>query len=254
VIDAVKDALVEALRIWPDNPPRDRKADVSGLLALMLLHHARRAARRRADDSLVPLSEQDRSLWDTRLIAEGVAILQAALARDRLGEFQVQAAIAALHADAPNAEEIDWVQIVEWYDELVRLTDSPVARLNRAVAVGGADGPRAGLAALAPPDATGPPGSTPARVADAPPNASRATLTARVRAADRAATSARVGGRYYWVAPGRSTDGRGFPPSTGCLPSTRRSFADPWARFVSRSSHPGPLRSTSMPDRGTACG
>ena len=76
-------------------------------------------------------------------------MLQVALARDRLGEFQAQAAIAALHADAPTAEETDWVQIVEWYDELVRLTDSPIARLNRAVAVGEAEGPRAGLAALA---------------------------------------------------------------------------------------------------------
>jgi predicted RNA polymerase sigma factor len=83
------------------------------------------------------------------LIAEGVDILQAALARDRLGEFQAQAAIAALHADARTAEETDWVQIVEWYDELVRVTDSPVARLNRAVAVGEADGAPSGLAALA---------------------------------------------------------------------------------------------------------
>jgi len=96
----------------------------------------------------VPLAEQDRRLWDTRLIAEGVDVLQAALARDRLGEFQAQAAIAALHADAQSAAETDWVQIVEWYDELVRLTGNPVARLNRAVAVGEADGPRAGLAAL----------------------------------------------------------------------------------------------------------
>jgi predicted RNA polymerase sigma factor len=122
---------------------------VAGLLALMLLHSARRPARTRADGSLVPLAEQDRTLWDTELIAEGVELLQAALARDRLGEFQAQAAIAALHADARSAEETDWVQIVEWYDELVRLTGSPVARLNRAVAVGEADGPRAGLAALA---------------------------------------------------------------------------------------------------------
>jgi predicted RNA polymerase sigma factor len=97
----------------------------------------------------VPLAEQDRSRWDTSLIAEGVAILQAALARDQLGEYQAQAAIAALHADAQTAEETDWVQIVEWYDELVGLTDSPVARLNRAVALGEATGPRAGLAALA---------------------------------------------------------------------------------------------------------
>jgi len=83
------------------------------------------------------------------MIAEGVDLLQTALTRDRLGEFQAQAAIAALHADARTAGETDWVQIVEWYDELVRLTGSPVARLNRAVAVGEADGPRAGLAALA---------------------------------------------------------------------------------------------------------
>jgi predicted RNA polymerase sigma factor len=115
----------------------------------MLLHHARRAARTDSGGGLVPLAEQDRRLWDTRMIAEGVEVLQAALARDRLGEFQALAAIAALHADAQKAEETDWVQIVEWYDELVRLTGSPVARLNRAVAVGEADGPRAGLAALA---------------------------------------------------------------------------------------------------------
>jgi predicted RNA polymerase sigma factor len=97
----------------------------------------------------VPLAEQDRSRWDVGLIAEGVEILQAALARDRLGEYQAQAAIAALHADARHAKETDWVQIVEWYDELVRITESPVARLNRAVAVGEADGAHAGLAALA---------------------------------------------------------------------------------------------------------
>jgi predicted RNA polymerase sigma factor len=78
-----------------------------------------------------------------------VAILQASLARDRLGEYQAQAAIAALHADAPSTSETDWVQIVEWYDELLRLTGSPVVRLNRAVAVGEADGPQAGLKALA---------------------------------------------------------------------------------------------------------
>ena len=106
-------------------------------------------SRTRADGSLVPLADQDRGLWRRNLIAEGVAVLQAALARDRLGEYQAQAAIAALHADAQTADETDWVQIVEWYDELVRLTDSPVVRLNRAVAVGQADGPQAGLAALA---------------------------------------------------------------------------------------------------------
>src|SRR5699024_3817809 len=130
--------------------------EVDGLLALMLLHHARRPARTRSDGSLVPLQEQNRDLWDTVLIAEGIEVLQAALARDRLGEYQAQAAIAALHADAPRVEETDWVQIVEWYDELLAITDSPVVRLNRAVALGEADGPRAGLAALAEVDPTVP--------------------------------------------------------------------------------------------------
>ncbi|GAB4586019.1 RNA polymerase sigma factor [Nocardia sp. IFM 10818] len=143
------DLAAEAIRLTRELAAQIKHEEVAGLLALMLLHHARRPARTRPDGSLVPLAEQDRGLWDTRLIAEGVDILQAALARDRLGEFQAQAAIAALHADARTAEETDWVQIVEWYDELLRLTGNPVARLNRAVAVGEADGPRAGLAALA---------------------------------------------------------------------------------------------------------
>ncbi len=120
-----------------------------GLLALMLLHHARRPSRTRRDGSLVPLAEQDRSQWNTELVAEGVDILQTALAHDRLGEYQAQAAVAALHADAMRAEETDWVQIVGWYDELLRITGSPVVQLNRAVAIGEADGARAGLAALA---------------------------------------------------------------------------------------------------------
>jgi RNA polymerase sigma factor (sigma-70 family) len=143
------DLAAEAIRLTRQLAAAIDHPEVAGLLALMLLHHARRASRTAPDGSLVPLAEQDRSRWDTAAITEGVAILQAALARDRLGEFQAQAAIAALHADAPTAEETDWPQIVEWYDELVRLTDSPVVRLNRAVAVGEADGPRAGLAALA---------------------------------------------------------------------------------------------------------
>ena len=143
------DLAAEAIRLTRQLAAKINHEEVAGLLALMLLHHARRPARTGPDGRLVPLAEQDRSLWNTRLIAEGVDVLQTALARDRLGEFQAQAAIAALHADARTAEETDWVQIVEWYDELVRLTDSPVARLNRAVAVGEADGPRAGLAALA---------------------------------------------------------------------------------------------------------
>ncbi|EMD30140.1 putative RNA polymerase sigma factor [Amycolatopsis azurea DSM 43854] len=143
------DLAAEAIRLTRGLAAAIDHPEVAGLLALMLLHHARRAARTAPDGDLVPLAEQDRGEWDTRLIAEGVDILQAALARDSLGEFQAQAAIAALHADAPTAEETDWKQIVEWYDELARLTGSPIVRLNRAVAVGEADGPRAGLAALA---------------------------------------------------------------------------------------------------------
>lgn len=143
------DLAAEAIRLTRQVLALCDHPEVSGLLALMLLHHARRAARTAGDGSLVPLADQDRSRWDAGTIAEGVRILQAALARDALGEFQAQAAIAALHADAPSAAETDWVQIVEWYDELVRLTGSAVVRLNRAVALGEADGPRAGLAALA---------------------------------------------------------------------------------------------------------
>jgi RNA polymerase sigma factor (sigma-70 family) len=148
------DLAAEAIRLARTLAALSDDPEVAGLLALFLLHHARRPARMRPDGSLVPLAEQDRTLWQGPLIAEGVTVLQAALARDRLGEYQAQAAIAALHADAPSADETDWVQIVEWYDELVRLTDSPVVLLNRAVAVGEADGPRAGLAALAELDPT----------------------------------------------------------------------------------------------------
>ena len=143
------DLAAEAIRLARQLASMTDDEETAGLLALMLLHHARRPARTRPDGSLVPLTEQDRSRWNTTLIAEGVAILQTALARDRLGEFQAQAAIAALHADAPRADETDWPQFVGWYDELLRLTDSPISALNRAVAVGEADGPVAGLAALA---------------------------------------------------------------------------------------------------------
>src|SRR5215218_82551 len=143
------DLAAEAIRLTRQLVALTDEPEVAGLLALMLLHHARRASRAGPGGRLVPLGEQDRTRWDTGLITEGVTILQAALARDRLGEYQAQAAIAALHADARTTSETDWVQIVEWYDELLRLTCSPVVRLNRAVAVGEADGPRAGLAALA---------------------------------------------------------------------------------------------------------
>jgi len=143
------DLAAEAIRLTRQLASMTDDEETAGLLALMLLHHARRPARIRPDGSLVSLVDQDRSLWDTDLIADGIGVLQSALARDRLGEFQAQAAIAALHADAQSAEQTDWVQIVEWYDELLGLTASPVVALNRAIAVGEADGAAAGLAALA---------------------------------------------------------------------------------------------------------
>lgn len=143
------DLAAEAIRLTRQLAARVDDPEVQGLLALMLLHHARRAARLTDSGRLIPLADQDRSQWNTELISDGVDILQAALARGRLGEYQAQAAIAALHADAKSADETDWVQIVEWYDELLALTASDVVRVNRAVAVGEADGPQAGLAALA---------------------------------------------------------------------------------------------------------
>jgi predicted RNA polymerase sigma factor len=117
----------------------------------MLLQHARLPARTDDAGRLVTLDEQDRSQWDTAEIAEGVSILQGALAEERPGRYQIQAAIAALHADAMTSAETDWPQILAWYDDLVALTrdperDDPAAVLNRAVAVGHVDGARAGLA------------------------------------------------------------------------------------------------------------
>jgi RNA polymerase sigma factor (sigma-70 family) len=143
------DLSAEAIRLTRQLALASDEPEVTGLLALMLLHHARRVARTDADGGFVPLDRQDRSLWNEAEIAEGVRILQTALARDRRGEYQLQAAIAALHCDAPTAEDTDWPQILEWYDELLALTDNPVAALSRAVAVGEVDGPLAGLAAVA---------------------------------------------------------------------------------------------------------
>ena len=143
------DLAAEAIRLTRQLSALVDEPEVQGLLALMLLHHARRASRTGADGRLVPLADQDRARWDRGLIHEGTTIVQAALARDRLGEYQAQAAIAALHADAHGVSDTDWVQIVEWYDELLRFADTPIVRLNRVVAVGEADGAGAGLAALA---------------------------------------------------------------------------------------------------------
>lgn len=143
------DLAAEAIRLTRQLADLVDAPEVGGLLALMLLHHARRPSRIRPDGGIVPLAEQDRTRWDTDLIEEGIDILRRALDRDRLGEYQAQAAIAALHADASRFEETDWVQIVEWYDELLGFADTPITRLNRAVAVGHADGAPAGLALLA---------------------------------------------------------------------------------------------------------
>lgn len=142
------DLAAEAIRLTRQLSTMVAEPEASGLLALMLLHHARRPARHEPDGRLIPLADQNRDLWDRAAIAEGIEILQRALARDRLGPYQAQAAIAALHVDASSFDDTDWVQIVEWYDELLRFGDNPVVRLNRCVAVGEADGAPAGLAAL----------------------------------------------------------------------------------------------------------
>lgn len=126
--------------------PEDR--EVTGLLALMLLTDARRAARTGPHGELVPLDEQDRGLWDKAAVEEGVALVTAALSRGRAGPYQLRAAIAAVHDEAPSAAETDWREILGLYDVLVRLVPGPVERLNRAVAVAMVHGPRAGLAEL----------------------------------------------------------------------------------------------------------
>jgi RNA polymerase sigma-70 factor (ECF subfamily) len=125
-------------------------AETAGLLALMLLHHSRAAAREDGEGRPVPLAGQDRSWWDRALIAEGTRVLDAALARRAPGPYQIQAAIIAVHVQAPSFAEIDWPQIAALYRELARWDPSPVVEINRAVAVGMADGPLAGLAILEP--------------------------------------------------------------------------------------------------------
>jgi RNA polymerase sigma-70 factor (ECF subfamily) len=122
--------------------------EVVGLLALMLLHESRRAARSSTDGELVLLENQDRSLWNREQIAEGVALVERALISRRFGPYTLQAAIAAVHAEAPSIEETDWAQIAGLYDVLARVDPSPVIELNRAVAVAMRDGPLAGLALI----------------------------------------------------------------------------------------------------------
>ena len=120
--------------------------EVLGLLALMLLHESRRGARASAQGELVLMADQDRSLWDGGMIAEGAALVERALRSRRFGPYTLQAAIAAVHAEAPSAEATDWRQIVGLYDVLMRADPSPVVELNRAAAVAMRDGPEAGLA------------------------------------------------------------------------------------------------------------
>jgi RNA polymerase sigma-70 factor, ECF subfamily len=144
------DLSTEAIRIgrviatlMPDEP------EVIGLLALMLLTEARRPSRVDAHGSMVRLADQDRSRWNPNLIAEGHELVRACLRRNQPGPFQIQAAIAAVHTDAPTAADTDWSQIVALYDQLYAIQPNPVVALNRAVAVGALDGPSAGLDALA---------------------------------------------------------------------------------------------------------
>ncbi len=148
------DLAGEATRLARQLTLATEEPEARGLLALMLLNHARREARLDAEGRIVTLDRQDRGLWDTREIAEGVRVLQSALAMQtedrRPGRYQVEAAIAALHDDAASAEETDWAQILAWYDDLVALTEDPVRRdpaamLGRAVAVGHVLGAAAGL-------------------------------------------------------------------------------------------------------------
>ncbi len=127
--------------------------EVAGLLALMLLTDARRAARTGPGGELIPLDEQDRALWDRGLIAEGVALVAAALPRGPVGSYQLQAAISAVHAEAERAEDTDWAQILALYDLLERMSDNPMVSLNRAVAAAMVHGPAAGLELLEPLDA-----------------------------------------------------------------------------------------------------
>jgi RNA polymerase sigma-70 factor, ECF subfamily len=125
-----------------------QEAEALGLLAMMLLIHARRRARVAEDGSLRTLSEQDRSLWDRESIADGIALVRECLRRNRPGPYQIQAAMNAVHAQADNVRATDWAQIVQLYDQLLAISPTPIASLNRAVAVAELSGPDAGLEAI----------------------------------------------------------------------------------------------------------
>ncbi len=140
------DLSAEAIRLGRFLAGLLDEPDTLGLLALMLLHESRRAARTTADGALVLLDDQDRSLWNRDQIAEGSALVERALASRRFGPYTLQAAIAAVHAEAPTAADTDWAQIVGLYDVLLRAEPSPIVELNRAAAVAMRDGPAQGLA------------------------------------------------------------------------------------------------------------
>jgi RNA polymerase sigma-70 factor, ECF subfamily len=142
------DVSAEAIRLGRLLAELLPEPEVQGLLALMLLHESRRAARATSEGELVLLDEQDRALWDRALIAEGTALVEQALGSRRFGPYTVQAAIAAVHANAPTSGATDWSEIAALYDVLSRLQPSPIVDLNRAVAVAMRDGPLAGLTLL----------------------------------------------------------------------------------------------------------
>jgi RNA polymerase sigma-70 factor (ECF subfamily) len=142
------DLSVEAIRLGRLLVRLLPEPEVIGLLALMLLHESRRAARTSPEGELVLLEDQDRSLWNREQITEGVALLRGALISGRAGPYTLQAVIAAVYSVAPNFAATDWPQIVAAYDMLLQLTPSPVVELNRAVAVAMRDGPAAGLALI----------------------------------------------------------------------------------------------------------
>jgi RNA polymerase sigma factor (sigma-70 family) len=145
-----QDLTAEAIRIARDlQRLLPDEGEVTGLLALMLLTDARRGARTGPDGSLIPLAEQDRSLWDAGSIREGVALISDTLTRARLGPYQLQAAIAAVHDEATGPDDTDWPEIVALYELLGRLSPNPMVTLNQAVAVAMVDGPGAGLDLLA---------------------------------------------------------------------------------------------------------
>jgi len=142
------DLSAEAIRLGRLLADLLPEPEALGLLALMLLQESRRGARTSASGDLVLLEDQDRRQWDRTLIADGTALVEHALGTRRFGPYCLQAAIAAVHAEAPSAKDTDWAQIVALYDVLLRMEPSPIVELNRAVAVAMRDGPEAGLAVV----------------------------------------------------------------------------------------------------------